>query len=300
MAKQLTIREALKVSNYDIDTIGITQSILSNFDCRRKFLLSTNGWGKPREKNFIFGRIGHDCLDKYYQGEEYESLIDAAYLKDQENDEPLLEDIQYDFLRIMIQRYTEYYSSDKKLKIIAPEQKFSVMFENTLLRGKIDLIINILKKYWLMEHKFYSSIDVDNMILSLSFNSQILFYALAAEILYNREIRGVIYNIIRRPRFKKMNTFLEKINENPEHFFFRFEILTDSKSLKEFKMELKEKLSDVRKLLKKEIYPYKNENACVQKYACEFLEACALGHMTGYIQGDNLMPELEDEENGSN
>jgi len=287
MSKVKTIDEAINENTYTLDA-GITQSILSCWSCRRKFLLCANGWHKPdsQDAKFAFGNCGHECLEHLYNTKfngSVTDIIDSYFIDDQINKE---------LMTILIDAYIEYYSGDMNNEWFNTEEEFDVMYNKYRLRGKIDGVLKVDNKLWLMEHKFFSRIQEDVLLNSLTFNSQILFYALAAEIIYGQKIEGVIYNIVRKPQYKSIQNFTKALDTDTHHFFPRFVITINDKVMMDYKTMLNEKLSEIDAVLDRFLYPYINEEFCVGKYTCEYLDACASRNLIGFVQNDNIFPEL--------
>lgn len=312
LIKDVTIPE-----DFSIRKQGLTQSLLGAYQtCPLRFLLLINRWVKPDgDSVFEFGNIYHDALDQSYQNKKAPSnpvlkgrlkryakkrvleLSDVALL---------VFDKQLALSEMILQEYYKWYSDDfKKIKIIKPEQLFNVSFYEWRLRGKKDLRFvwrGKSKDVWLKEHKTKGRIEADILEDVLNFDLQNLFYITADDLEYKQDASNVLYNIIRNPGHKQkkdeaFTQYLERIRkhiqDDPNHFFIRYECPYTQPNKKRFKDELYYKCEQIDKFLNGEIPVWRNELACKIPYRCQYLDACASGKLAGYIQQKTQFPELE-------
>lgn len=198
------------------------------------------------------------------------------------------------------------------------EGVFEADFHGFKLRGRMDGLQRCGKKrkyLRLMEHKTMSRIEEEAINRRLPFDFQNLFYLTALNC--QLKARGekeqahyVIYDIIRRPGLKynpdkePLKDYTERVKEHvltnktgpgPKHYYKRSEIAYTQKDLKVFQEELLLKLRLFEAWLKGDEPTYKNEQACVSKWNCTYLDACAAGgNMSGYEQSGELFVELKD------
>lgn len=294
----------LTFKNYSLQKNGITQSLLSTFlRCRKAFLYSVNKITPDitgLTMGYSFGSFMHEMLDELYSGVKLNKLGYDKYIKknpypDAEKDAGLIETI--------LKRYVDVYVADfKDKKFIKTEQEFDVDWHSFKLRGKIDGVYRDKKdKLWLIEHKTKSRINEDDLMLQLTMDSQNLFYILAAEIIFGEPVQGVLYNIIRKPGHKQtqketLKEFCSRvgniIDNEPDHFFLRFEIPYTKKDKREFNDELVEKLIDVKAVRVGSLGCYRNQGACLLPFKCKYLNLCATGKMNGYKIDKKLFSEL--------
>jgi len=153
------------------------------------------------------------------------------------------------------------------------------MFEETSiyhrLRGKIDAILKDSDgHYWIMETKTKSRMGHD-YINTLSFDFQALFYSLAVEDLIGSPVKGVIFNLIRRPSSKN---YQEDLINRPDHYFQRIKVQFPKGAVEKFKKELHIKIKEFTQwAYDPKNLTWKNEYACTGKWTCQYLDICATG-----------------------
>lgn len=304
---------------YTLSSVGITQSLLGSFQmCRRRFLLSINRWRYPGDGiKFGYGSMAHEVLDKMYTG-----FMKKAFTYSDLGEVVTVELDNYDLgkawraedaemakakAQAMLECYILVYKRDfTELRFEAVEEPFNLMWQGFRLRGKKDGRFRDRNKgVWNMEHKNYSQIKEDSLPLVLSYDLQNLFYMLADKIQYGRLLNGVLYNILRNPEVRKKDggphevykVLKEKIMHDPKHYFIRYELPYGPGDMAQFEGELNYKLQEIEDLLT--VPPeeqfcrfYKNERACLAPYACEFMNACATGRLTGYEKSPRFYNEL--------
>ena len=85
----------------------------------------------------------------------------------------------------------------------------------------------------------------------------------------------------------------EDVVQRPSWYFdHRYEILYSRTRIEEFAKELLAKLADFHSWVENKIPTYRNEAACIKRWTCEFLPACAQRSMAGYIQDREIFSEL--------
>lgn len=316
----------LPPSYVSIGETGITQSLLGAFQtCKRRFLYSVNGLGAPgKERCYAYGTMNHSILDILYRGffnkdfkeKDFNNVI--RIFLDKYNLPKVYRDEEVEQLKALSQAslegYVVYYNRDfKEFRMKAVERTFDVMWKGFRLRGKVDG--NLADKtgaIWNLEHKNYSKINEEALQKRLSFDLQNLFYLHADSIEYDRKLKGTLYNILRKPDVRKFSRPIEMylyvsglIKKDPKHYYIRYEIPYTKKDLTQFQEELHAKLEDaqdcmdrVRECKQKVLSVfYKNECACDQPYACDYLDLCSSGNTAGYKR-HKLFGELGDTNEG--
>ncbi len=317
--RSMTIRvRDIKVPvDYSLEKMGITQSLLSNWGCRQKFLFKLNRWTPDQpNKNVEFGNLFHHILDLVYSAKRMPSVkaIDKwvdAYLAEWEtrNVGRALEDMErHGAVTVMLMgEYLKLYAPDfSEKKFTGVEKVFRVAWNGFLLLGKKDgrYLTKAFKK-WIMEHKTRSEMDEETISDLLAFDLQNLFYIIAEEAEdQSAPVHGVLYNVIRNPAHRlkaeeSLKQYAERIREDaskrPEHYFLRFEAAYSVADKTEFRRQLLAKLEEIRAFLKGDLPLYRNEAMCkVGHVKCEFLKACASGCMAGYKQKPRLFEELHE------
>lgn len=301
MKKLLKKRNTLKPSqltvpaDFTLDDPGLTQGMILTFlTCRRKFMFAINRI-KPIVKSLtpFFGTFGHKMLEDYYNTGKYS--IDNYKTAEYKVDRQLMEFSKAKMKAIM-DAYTKIYKKDKFTNI--------EMLLNTTARftrrGKIDAIEN---KRYLVDHKFKGQIREDEISEKLAFDFQSLYYITTYESITGKKLDGVFYNIIRNPshRLGKTESLSEftkrlslEIQKDPAHFFFRFKCTFTEQEKKNFSIELYEIVSDIKKVLSGELYPYK-EYACTPGFFnCPYLKACSSNSLEGYTKVKEFYTELKE------
>jgi len=307
-------------SDYRLGTTGITQSIFETFlRCRQCFLFTLNRYEPVGAKNITaFGSLVHDILDKIYsftiqeKGRIPTEDMIKMYVQDfrinsredfkniKEADVEVLVGIAF----VILCEYVIYYKEDFKVKKWeAVEQVSESMFFGSKLRRKVDGKYRIAGKKWLMETKTMSRIELESLLLKLTFDFQNLFYVTCEEINEpNDPVEGVLYNIIRNPGSKPhkdetLQDFLQRLRgeiaKNRKYYFMRYEIPYTQKDKDTYRRELSYQLEEAALVLCGIMPVYKNPFACVGRFTCDFLPACSSGKLTGYEQKKTLFPELE-------
>jgi hypothetical protein len=214
----------------------------------------------------------------------------------------------------VLENYIVWYKKDfVEMRFEEVESKFDVRWEGFRLRGKKDGRFRTKdNSVWHIEHKNYGRINEESMVLKLAFDLQNLMYLLADHVEFDRILKGVLYNVLRRPDVKKAMSIHEiykylkdLIKKDPQHYFLRFEIPYTKVDLTIFKGELLTKLTQLQTECElahdsPENTPkifYKNEFACEMPYKCDFLNACSSGQLIGYCKKSKLFSELEDDVN---
>lgn len=300
---------------------GMSQSLLGNAQtCPRRFLFQMNRYYDPsKERNMAYGSMVHEILDKLYTGfyEETFGVTDFVEVIQKGIDKYKLPDVfkasEQELLKAlaeaMLLEYVQWYKKDfKELRFDAVESKFCVPFHGYIMRGKKDgRFLDKNGGVWHIEHKNYSRINEDSMQLRLSFDLQNLYYMLADQLEFGRTLKGVLYNVLRKPDIRKEMTtgdvvghIRKLVKSKPTHYFIRWEIPYNATDVKMFGEELKFKLDALndniqacRRCPAETLGRFwKNECACDQPYQCEFLQACSSGHLTGYKRKTSMFPEL--------
>jgi hypothetical protein len=299
---------------YNMLRDGITQSLLANFMCcRLRGLLAINRWSHPdKVLNTGFGSMFHDVLDKIYSNgskpaiDKIKKWLDEFIKENYKKGSAKTKDAaQFDAAQatalfiVYLERYDEDFTK-KQFKRV--EQIWEAECGEYKLRAKIDgEYLDKKNQPWLIEHKTKSHVRDDFLQKHLSFDFQCLFYTYIYEQNTRKNIRGVLYNIVRKPSHKlhigeTLKAYTERmisvISKEPDNFFHRYEIAFTPADKRRFAEELKLKLIDAENVISGGAV-YKNEFACMMPYKCEFLEACACGHLNGYVQKDCVSPELD-------
>lgn len=216
---------------------GVTQSLLSRFlVCRERFRLLVVEGLKPRDvfnHRLGYGTMFHLCMETLANGEQWDDALNH-HSQDLVRQYPLQRDeIEkwWNVCRIQFPIYAEWWAnhpSTKPQAFLMSEQEFNVPYKlpsgrTVRLRGKWDGV-NLVGKgkeagIWLVEHKTKGEIDERQIVRQLNFDIQTMLYIVALYQDYPKlvarskvhelvecyagrldlKIKGVIYNVIRRP-----------------------------------------------------------------------------------------------------
>jgi len=313
--KLFRLKDIHPPKDYFIPRDGITQSFLSNFlCCPLRGLLSVNRWSHPDKVLFTgFGSMFHDTLEKTYSLGEKPELLQVEnwlelYIKNNytKTTPKTKDDAQVDAVLAMalFTVYLDRYDKDfteKDFRCV--EKNWKAQYGKFKLRAKIDgEYFDKKNQPWLIEHKTKSQVRDEYLQKHLNFDFQCLFYILLYELVTGENIRGVLYNVIRKPGHKLhagenlieyRKRLIGIISAKPDDFFHRYEIAFTAQDKKRFNDELLDKIQDVHNILTGNRNVYRNEFSCLTPYKCEFLEACASGHLGGYVQREKMFPELD-------
>lgn len=183
---------------------------------------------KVESPKLLFGKGIHIGLAAYYDTGQRSAAVDAyrTWLLEEEhrltelgaNLEHLKEAAEIG--ELLLNAYLDYADQNDDFVTVAVEQPFVVpiwapLGDGTLRHytfmgkpvyheGTFDGVVrNKYGKLWLMEHKTASSFPSSQM---LRVDFQVSFYMLAAQQLYEEEVCGVVYNVIRKVHPKRART----------------------------------------------------------------------------------------------
>lgn len=214
---------------------GISYSLLSRFlNCRERYRLYAVEGRRESSRSkasMDFGTYFHKLLElrAKHPNKSPDQLFRLNKVELPAEDK--------DVAKVVYEVYHEYYSGDT-YKYFATEDVFDVNYQvpggsKFRLRGRLDeTIIDPDRRLRIQENKTKEYIDASNLEATIPFNLQTMFYAVAANIHYNKPISGVLYNVIRKPKHKQTKTdgtrqgFLDRLRgeimETPSHFFYRW------------------------------------------------------------------------------
>jgi hypothetical protein len=234
---------------------GVSQSLLQKFViCKDRYHKKAVLGLKPtdRKEAMEYGTIFHKLIEEGAKMQKYSRLIMTQIMNEYMQSKKLNSPESLLLCKIAIEQYDKYkqWEANKpKYHYIAQEPVFAEPFVvpatrfnpcpeisinipriEVLLRGRIDEVIEINGELWLQENKTKSRIDLAVLQDTIPENIQVMFYAVAASIKYGRPVKGVIYNVIRKPgqrqRQKESDAdFLKRIaseiEDQPSYYFYR-------------------------------------------------------------------------------
>jgi hypothetical protein len=272
-----------------------------------------DGWESVMPKDALqFGSMAHyllECIYKDYdKWNPHPPVADflEAYQKKESGKIADLGKMEFmiGLAKILIDGHFRYWKEDKKRKWVAAEAKFDVDFNGFRLRGMRDGLYEQNKGLWILETKTTAAMNEDTLTDALAFDFQNLFYILATKLETGREVKGVLYNILRKPSIKQgqketLTDFLSRlevdVQARQQFYFNRFQVSYPKPVQERFEKELLLKLNDFAGWVagSKDIQTYRNERACITKWACEYLPACSSGSMAGYTRTREMFSELK-------
>lgn len=309
--------------DWSIDTVGISQSLWSDWlCCRRMFLFKINGYAQPlKDEKVHFGNIVHYVNDKAYDSGKCPSKRAVGKLVDEYSDMVLKkgtvmtqQQMETDAAKAhaTMTAYFEHYESDfTKKKFTGVEHLFEVRYNGCIQRGKIDGRYTTNRKKWLMEHKSKGRINDDTTLLRLPLDFQNLFYVLNDEIETGDRAYGVLYNVVRNTQMKQgknesLKAYFERVLEScradPDHSFKRWENTYTDEDMRLFQHDLDYMIDEIK--FKTGLPIHCNRFNCDRAWQCEFLRACSEDSMASLTkstepQMDYIFPELKEVTNGS-
>jgi hypothetical protein len=182
--------------------------------------------------------------------------------------------------------YSKKYPDDlMHFEVVDTEVEFDMLIVNPAtgrisrkytLQGKIDMIVKIDGKYWIMEHKTASQIDAGYLDRQRH-DLQIALYAIGYEQMTGNKITGIIYNVLKKAGLRQGKTetieayftrLLDKYKTDPE-MFFRTEIYLDNRK----RLDVKQELWDISQAMNTDNY-FKNRTQCYVFGECEYFKIC--------------------------
>lgn len=264
---------------------GVTQGLLQKFlACRYRFkAYAIDGWRAGRKFNhkIEYGNLFHRAEEVFAETADVTSALDAAmdYAETLADEYPESRaDISkwWNVLRVQFPEYVRYWSGHPDVVNRTPllqEQVFDVPYKlpsgrTVRLRGKWDGVDLIDNGVWLVEHKTKGDVDEQQLCKQLTFDLQTMMYlvALGGEVsarnwAFNksRDIKGVRYNVVRRPLSGGKGTIVRHkptksnpagesehdyyerlrayITEEPATYFFRWTVDVSNEDIARFRRE---------------------------------------------------------------
>jgi RecB family exonuclease len=280
---------------------GISYTLLSTWlECRQKALYYMQGIKPVRlQMPLVFGSLFHSLLELVYKDGEFTLLSqedargaalievrkyakkygDAWSEKELTNWEILVAQII-----VLFPAYISFYADEDDCVWEEVESKFSIPFKGFLLTGRLDGVYQLADdSYWVMDTKVKGRIDGVAIDSTLSRDMQMHFYMLAAKQIFGVTPGGICQNVVRRPQLRRKKTetlgtysgrIAEHIEEDPAHYFKRFEYATTEQDLLAFEKELIEMLCDFKSWVRKQKVRLFGQ-PCHSRYGlCPFVPLC--------------------------
>ena len=198
-------------------------------NCRRACFWRFEEQLVPRgrdERPLGFGRLIHECLEKWHGGEGMEAV--ETYIDSYYNPSSHPSNMQdWHYANALMRAYAKTYP-DEPFEVVALEKGFTGEITNPatghssrsfILSGKVD---GVVKKpdgsFWLLEHKTASTINGD-YVSKLWTDLQIALYSHYLREALSIPIEGVIYNILNKPKLR------QRVGETEEEYQERLTVL---------------------------------------------------------------------------
>lgn len=243
---------------------GITSSLLSRYlVCGERFRVhAVEGLRVPERFSapLEFGNMWHTCEESLAEGEAWESRLrlfcQSLCMKYPLHQEEI--SLWYEKCQAMFPLYVKHWSEHPDVVERTPllqEQKFDVPYKlpagrTVRLRGKWDAVDLIGKGndagVYLQENKTKSSIDGGKIAQQLSFDLQTMLYVVAlTEVrgeVFDKNIMGVRYNVVRRSAHKSVESTLEKIEKDQKdgrtgEWFARWKVEVHATDIERFRRQ---------------------------------------------------------------
>lgn len=258
---------------WDLDRDGITYSALAKFGvCKERMRLSTvEGWSQTGlEAALEFGSAFHKCLENT---QETPQETTARYQRQRIQDRAVFPNQLEEFeclmgmVEAMAEAYRKVYAQeDRESKnFLYVEHAFDVTYDLTAcdqfdprlippfvtvrpirLRGRWDGVYEDKHRdLWLFETKTKSDIDQLGISRTLSQDLQTMLYVTSIELVTGRRVKGVLYNVIRRPALRlgkneTLRNFITRVRdtalEQSEKYFLRWPHTLDKNDLKKWQV----------------------------------------------------------------
>ena len=322
MAKK---RKRAAAKAYSLD-YGVSQSMLLRWlMCRQEAKYYVDGWRVPETAVAPwFGQLAHDINDNMYDSfrrgkfsvvpdrditdgllaEAEKKLMKQAKKvgkKAVENAEMMMT-----WAEALLLPYCQYWKDDFKKGIWeALESEFLVEWEGYKLKGRRDGLRwakpkKGKKSLWMMETKTKGRIEEGTLLDTLAFDFQNEFYLTGSDVELGdkkADLKGVLYNIIRRPNQKLKGgedlkeygaRIREDVEKRPDHYFKRFEVTYPQQEREWFKKDLLAIIQEFELWLRDERPTYRQQCSCTMGRRCDFIPACSSGTMKGFVQSKDL------------
>ncbi len=310
-------------------TNGITQSLIRSFrKCKYQTYLGYVRGLAPKKmpKGLLFGQIGHFILEEYYRQMqkdvsqyfpvafcdfqiekfllEYHDMVSSQNPDELEKTLCEVQNLTEGYLN-----YIEQTKESDVWEIVEVEKEFKVPYRDTFLRGKIDLILRNKKRdtLWILDHKFlWSRADVMQIGSLLKYDVQCNLYSYVA-IQLDLPIKGVLYNIIKKPQLRQKKTedlkdYGERIYQDtcnrPKEYFYRLtNPIVISELLDWEKDFLQPTIDGIKSWEENNFSPRQlNDDNLITVYGpSTFFNYIVLGQTYDYKQKEKVFPELEGE-----
>lgn len=253
----------------------------------------------------------------FHRGVETGSICEALYTFDGIFPNSQEEQDALDIKRATVQAMVEgYFEAFERFENIESEIEFDLPIINPrtnkpsksfTLAGKVDGLVKIGGKYWLLELKTAGQIN-STYIDKLMIDSQITTYFYALQRHKNINLSGVIYRIVKKPSIRQtkketVQQYCERLIEDykfrPDFYFFEEKLYRSNEDMKLYERELWMFTQYLLQCNREGLW-YRNTSRCADWGKCDYLPLC-----TGQLDAMDLYEvrepneELEGEESNN-
>lgn len=327
--KQLELK-----TDYDPMVDGVTQSLLTAWkDCPSKARAKVMGLYKPggASKALMFGSVYHaydDIIRKWYTSKSYINVnqfdqpgfnmgLEAEVRKEFEKeylnataDGKSVIDESFLLAKIVFPQYMRHWNDDffgTKKEWVEVEGEFKVRVAGGLFRGKRDGVYRNkdMKGTFLYETKTKSRWNDETIMAMLPMDFQVLSYMLAYYLEHKIFLKGVLYNVVRKPQLRRgvnedFTTYGKRIQvdmeKRPDFYFSRYYCAISEEDIKHFSRKFSKLTLDFYAWARGDMrLDEQNTSHCVNIYGnCQFLNYCSSKHnvLSGLDVKEKLFSEL--------
>jgi len=323
----MKIPKAKNASNeqpfYDFYRDGVTQSFINKFlTCKMQCKLEyVDGWTPKKEPIwFTYGKLIHHVLSKCYELQQVPNYSDIQHIiLEYEKSLPQIatadmqtKEIIFGIAEMIIPVYFSKYADDFKRLHIHNESNFNVKCsagihfnKDIWISGRFDGAF-LTPEYdcWILDTKCLSMIDED-LGSYLPFDTQVMLYCWAMHKLHpNYNIKGFIYNIVRRPMHKmtlkdtSIKVFCERVIKDimsrMDEFFIRIQVPITLEEINDWEHKfLIPVLYEIERWSQLDYSSYVNSNALITKYGhCAMFDLITKSDTTNYYKREVPFGEL--------
>lgn len=319
MAIKLKKKRRQKASvpeRWNLKKHGVSSSFIASWlQCKEKAKLAyIDGYERMtgNKKAMRFGDFFHKCLE-IHNGKNAKDTVKKVLKQWQKGSEGFRAGDQlhqaYEEAagkaEALLVAYQDFWKKDdSKRKWIAREQYFRQSYCGVDLCGLRDgVFLDKSKGIWLLETKTAARIDIKMKTELLAMDIQTMMYLISLALQFPAKkhlIRGVVYNVVRKPQLKQrlnptktkpvpeeLHEYLKRctddINDRPEFYFNRIENACGIEQALQWGQEvLKPVLEEVKQWAEGKSAHYKNPISCQDKYGlCDFFAVCARNETKG-------------------
>jgi len=322
--RRLNPRRGADAAFWDLDRDGVTQSMLGRWlTCPERGRLDIKHGLEPLGQKaslpLDFGTAVHDLLEQQYRESKFGPKVLDRFISEYEDDwmGAVAQQVTADVAHVQLVMglaaatlpgYFDHWRHEwGNVKWVGLEHEFNEQFPlpdgaSVRVRGKLDGAYEDRKgNLFLFETKTKGQIDSGAITSTLGLDLQVNLYAWALEQQLKEPVRGVRYNVIRRPGLRQKKNedlpeFLERVKDDvqarPDHYFMRFEVSLDDEDTLRWRESFAQMLMQFRSWAEGK-WNYLDTTQCMGRFGlCPFVALCHRGDHKLYRRRDAVFPEL--------